>query len=68
MRDDGWSGLFATAFRQSRNAMTLVDAQRRHVDVNGPYLKLLGYAKGDLIGRPLRTSGRPRSRGAGSMA
>ena len=53
MRDDGWSGLFATAFRQSRNAMTLVDEQRRHVDVNGPYLKLLGYAKGDLTGMPI---------------
>jgi hypothetical protein len=22
-RDDGWSGLFATAFKQSRNAMAL---------------------------------------------
>ena len=52
-RDDGWSGLFATAFRQSRNAMSLVDGQRCHVDVNGAYLQLLGYPKSALIGRPI---------------
>jgi PAS domain S-box-containing protein len=53
MRDDGWSGLFATAFKQSRNAMALVDGHRRHVDVNGAYLQLLGYGKPALIGRPI---------------
>ncbi len=52
-RDGGWPALFSTAFKQSRNAMALVDAQRRHVDVNGAYLTLLGYAKDDLIGRPV---------------
>jgi PAS domain S-box-containing protein len=52
-RDDGWSGLFATAFKQSRNAMALVDGQRRHVDVNGPYLRLLGHRKDALIGRAI---------------
>jgi PAS domain S-box-containing protein len=52
-RDDGWSGLFATAFRQSRNAMALVDGQRRHVDVNGSYLNLLGYRRDELVGRPI---------------
>jgi PAS domain S-box-containing protein len=52
-RDDGWSALFATAFRQSRNAMSLVDGQRCHVDVNGAYLQLLGYPKSALIGRPI---------------
>jgi PAS domain S-box-containing protein len=51
--EDGWSALFATAFRQSRNAMALVDAQRCHVDVNGAYLQLLGYRKDALIGRPI---------------
>jgi hypothetical protein len=30
MRDDGWSELFATAFKQSRHAMALVDAHRHH--------------------------------------
>jgi PAS domain S-box-containing protein len=52
-RDDGWSALFATAFKQSRNAMTLVDGQRRHVDVNGAYLQLLGHRKSALIGQPI---------------
>ena len=51
-RPEGWSGLFWTAFRQSRNAMALVDDPRRHVEVNGAYLKLLGYPRGDLIGHP----------------
>ena len=52
-RDDGWPALFSTAFKQSRNAMALVDDQRRHVDVNGAYLTLLGYATDDLIGQPV---------------
>jgi PAS domain S-box-containing protein len=53
MRDDGWPALFATAFKQSRNAMALVDGHRRHVDVNGAYLQLLGHRKDELIGRPI---------------
>jgi PAS domain S-box-containing protein len=52
-RDEGWSALFSTAFRQSRNAMVLVDARRRHVDANGAYLKLLGYARKAVIGTPV---------------
>jgi len=38
---DGWPGLFESAFRQSRNAMVLLDERRRIVDVNGlqePYV------------------------------
>ena len=50
---NGWSSLFTTAFRQSRNAMALVDEERRHVDVNGAYLKLLGRRTEELIGRPI---------------
>ena len=50
---DGWSALFSTAFRQSSNAMVLVDARRRQVDANGAYLKLLGYARGAVIGTPV---------------
>jgi PAS domain S-box-containing protein len=49
----GWSGFFETAFRQSRNAMVLVDDRRIHVDVNGAYRKLLGYPRGRVIGEPL---------------
>jgi hypothetical protein len=52
-RGDGWSRLFATAFKQSRNAMALVDAQRVCLDVNGSMLALLGYRTDDLIGWPI---------------
>ena len=50
---NGWSGFFETAFRQSRNAMVLVDERRIQVDVNGAYLKLLGYPRGRVIGKPI---------------
>jgi DNA-binding CsgD family transcriptional regulator len=52
-RHDGWSALFSTAFRQSSNAMVLVDARRRQVDANGAYLKLLGYTREAVIGTPV---------------
>ncbi len=50
---DGWSGLFSTAFAQSRNAMVLLDSERRHRDANGAYLRLLGYRRDQLLGRPV---------------
>jgi len=50
---DEWAKLFSAAFRQSRNAMVLLDSERRHVDANGAYLKLLGYRREQLIGRPI---------------
>ena len=49
----GWSALFRDAFNQSRNAMVLLDEERRHVEVNGAYVQLLGYRPSDLIGRPV---------------
>jgi PAS domain S-box-containing protein len=49
---DGWSGLFFTAFRESRNAMVLLDSARHLVDANGASLKLLGYRREELMGRP----------------
>jgi PAS domain S-box-containing protein len=48
-----WAQLFSTAFTRSRNAMVLLDGHRLHVDVNGAYLKLLGYRREELIGRPM---------------
>jgi PAS domain S-box-containing protein len=51
--DGGWAGLFAKAFKSSRNAMVLVDADRRIVDVNGGWLKLTGYRRADALGRPV---------------
>jgi len=52
-RRDGWSSLFSTAFKRSRNAMVLLDEQRRIVDINGAYIRLAGYGKDDSIGRPM---------------
>jgi len=49
----GWAALFRDAFNQSRNAMVLLDDDRRHVEVNGAYAQLLGYRPSDLIGRPV---------------
>jgi PAS domain S-box-containing protein len=51
MARDGWSALFATACRQSKNPMALVDDERRHVDVNAAYLRLLGRGRDEIIGR-----------------
>jgi PAS domain S-box-containing protein len=50
--EPGWAALFWEAFRRSRNGMVLADEERRHVEVNGAYLSLLGYKRRDLIGRP----------------
>jgi PAS domain S-box-containing protein len=33
--------------------MVLLDSHRLHVDVNGAYLKLLGYSRDEIIGRPI---------------
>ena len=52
-RRDGWAALFWSAFKSSRNAMVLLDDHRRHVDVNGAYLKLAGYTRDEVIGRPV---------------
>lgn len=48
-----WAGLFASAFKQSRNAMALADSARLFVDVNGAYLSLFGYRRSELIGQPV---------------
>src|SRR4051812_43224469 len=50
---NGWAALFWGAFKGSRNAMVLLDERRRHVEVNGAYLKLVGLARDELIGRPV---------------
>src|SRR5262245_23810578 len=50
---NGWSSLFSTAFKRSRNAMVLLDGQRRIVDINGAYVRLLGHGKEDSIGHPI---------------
>jgi PAS domain S-box-containing protein len=49
-RPDGWSGLFAKAFAHSRNPMALVDDERVYVDVNGAFVRLVGYRRDALVG------------------
>jgi PAS domain S-box-containing protein len=49
----GWSDLFGQAFTLSRNPMVLADEHRRHLDVNGAYLALLGHSRDAIIGQPL---------------
>ena len=64
-RSGGWAQLFASSFRHSRNGMVLVDGHGRHVVANGAYLKLLGYRRDAVIGRPLSefvTGGPPVTR------
>jgi PAS domain S-box-containing protein len=53
MAGDGWSSLFASAFHQSRNAMLLVDGERRIVDANAAFVELVGHSRGTLVGRHL---------------
>jgi PAS domain S-box-containing protein len=50
---DGWGTLFTAAFRDSSNAMALANERRCHVDINGAYVRLLGYTPDQLIGRPI---------------
>jgi PAS domain S-box-containing protein len=48
----GWSSLFWEAFRQSRNAMVLLDERRCYIEVNGAYLQLIDHHRRELLGRP----------------
>src|SRR3954447_20279982 len=50
MARDGWPALFASAFTQSKNPMALVDADRRHLDANAAYLRLLGRPRNEVVG------------------
>lgn len=49
----GAARLFASAFKQSRNAMVLLDDQRRVVDVNAAMLTLLECRRADIVGRQI---------------
>jgi PAS domain S-box-containing protein len=51
--EGGWSRLFESAFRSSRNAMLLVDDERAIVDTNGAFVKLVGRRRAELIGTPV---------------
>jgi DNA-binding CsgD family transcriptional regulator len=46
----GWATLFRSAFVDSRNPMVLLDDQRRVLDVNGAYLRLVRRPRDDVVG------------------
>jgi len=50
---DGWSRMFTSAFRGSRNAMLLTDEERIILDANGAFVALVGRGRESLIGRPV---------------
>jgi PAS domain S-box-containing protein len=52
-RPSGWPALFLKAFKLSRNAMVLLDEDRRYVEVNTAFLELLGVRRSTLIGQPV---------------
>jgi len=45
--------MFGVAFKQSRNAMAMLDDRRRVLEVNGAYLKLFGYRRDEVVGHPV---------------
>jgi PAS domain S-box-containing protein len=51
--DADWRGMFWTVFKRSRNGMALLDDHRRHVEVNGAYLELVGYKQSELVGQSI---------------
>jgi PAS domain S-box-containing protein len=53
MARDGWAALFASAFRQSRNPMVLVDDERRIVEPNTAFVRVLGRRRDELVGHHL---------------
>ena len=53
MARDGWASLFVSAFRQSRNPMVLVDDERRIVETNASFVRMLGRRRDALVGQHL---------------
>jgi PAS domain S-box-containing protein len=49
MGRDGWSALFTSAFKQSKNPMALVDEERRIIDVNPACQRLLGRSRDEVL-------------------
>ena len=45
--------MFSAAFKHSKNAMLLVDGNRTIIDANGAHLRLYGYGRNAIVGRPI---------------
>jgi PAS domain S-box-containing protein len=52
-RGDGWRSFFWTLFKRSRNPVALLDDNRRHVEVNGAFVRLVGRKRAELVGHPI---------------
>ncbi len=61
-RGAGWEHLFWLVFERSSNAISLVDDERRFVEVNDPWLALLGRSRAEIVGMPVDASIRPSER------
>ena len=53
MARDGWAALFVSAFRGSRSPMVLVDGDRRIVEANAAFVRMLGRRRNVLVGEHL---------------
>ena len=53
MARDGWAALFVSAFRGSRSPMVLVDGERRIVEANAAFVRMLGRPRDALVGEHL---------------
>jgi PAS domain S-box-containing protein len=61
-RGAGWERLFWLVFERSSNAISLVDDERRFVEVNDAWLALLGRSREEIVGMPVDDSIRPSER------
>jgi len=61
-RGAGWEHLFWLVFDRSSNAISLVDDERRFVEVNDAWLSLLGRSRSEIVGMPVDASIRPSER------
>jgi PAS domain S-box-containing protein len=52
-RPSGWEPAFWAVFERTRNAMTLLDEERRVVDANSAMIDLLGYTREEMVGRSI---------------
>jgi PAS domain S-box-containing protein len=60
--DTWWERLFWLVFERSSNPISLVDDQRRFVEVNDAWLALLGRSREELVGASVNDNIRPSER------
>lgn len=58
----GWERLFWLVFERSSNPIALVDEHRRYLEVNQPWVALVGRSREQLVGAPTESVIRPSQR------